>query len=77
MSRGIQPATLETSALELAMSTERRNSPASSRNRVAKWLPICRPPDAGSASTSGLPYSCAKNSRTLDMPVAHMKVWSR
>ena len=36
MSRGIQPATLETSALELAISTERRNSPASSRNRVAK-----------------------------------------
>ena len=32
---------------------------------------------SGSASTSGLPYSCAKNSRTLDMPVAHMKVWSR
>jgi hypothetical protein len=53
--RGIQPATFDTSALEFAMSTVRRNSPASSRIRVAKWLPIWRPPDAGSASRFVLP----------------------
>src|SRR5213593_4376270 len=57
------------------MSTLRRNAPLSSRKRVAKWLPICRPPDAGSASGSALPYSWAKNSRTFDIRVAHMNVW--
>ena len=59
------------------MSTLRMNAPLSSRKRVAKWLPICRPPDAGSASVLALPYSWAKNSRTFDIRVAHMKVWSR
>ena len=76
-SRGIHPATLETSALEFGMSTVRMNAPLSSRNLVAKWLPICLPPDAGSDSRLALPYSWEKKSRTFDIRVAHMKVWSR
>src|SRR5438445_1884735 len=76
-SRGIHPATLDTSAVELGVSIDRVNSPRSSRNLVAKWLPIWRPADAGSESRFVFPYSCAKNARTFDIPVAHMKVWSR